>query len=478
MQIFKNKIQKVEEFIGGAEAKNIKHIKGKNLLSHLVRVKNILEYYGCNEDTLLAGLCHSLYSTEYFKQAVLNINNRDILRNVVGGLAEDIIYNFCIMKRDTLFYNKEKNNFSFNNLNNEKCEVSDVIGIALAHIMLANDIDHIYEANMGATINNFKKYKNTHTILKDKARNELYKVVSKEDLEYLVTGNVKIKKEKVIFTGHSGINIKNDKISIAIDPWLYASYRETPNIYSLDLTQYTIDYMIPEAINSVSDISPDIICLSHFHTHHSPFSEIIEFAKIKPIKIISPKLEDFKLKMLREKVGDYIYNRIEFIFTEEDSEINIGQANVRVYKQESQKYMTHLMFSVQLGDTKIVHIVDAGANMENGVTDLDSSWSRFCDINPDYLFVGIAAHDTRGIKNGIREISELKSLSSVQAAKLAVKIDAKCVVPIGIYNHSVWDDRFEMGQSVSDGEAKLVWALSFLAPAIKIRKLLPGDIVQ
>ncbi|MDI9355333.1 MAG: hypothetical protein QM532_04190 [Cyanobium sp. MAG06] len=59
------------------------------------------------------------------------------------------------------------------------------------------------------------------------------------------------------------------------------------------------------------------------------------------------------------------------------------------------------------------------------------------DLSPDYLFIGVADHDSKIINNGIRDIEENSTLSSVQAAKLAVIMNSKNVIPSGIYNHSV-----------------------------------------
>jgi hypothetical protein len=286
------------------------------------------------------------------------------------------------------------------------------------------------------------------------------------------------KKESVVFTGHSGFFVRNDTTCIAFDPWLFDSQREAPLIQGFDPTQFTIDYMIPSSRHNPKDIAPDVICLSHFHTHHAPLKEIIEFLKIKPLQIVCPTLDEIKLHTLKIRLGEYMYNRITFHFISGKGEVIFPGIKILFFQQNKNTTMPHFIYYVTVGKTKVMHVVDAGADQNGDSKKLSSFWNVMHDLSPDFLFVGIADHSVRMIKNGVRVILENTSLSSVQAANLAVLTGAKCVVPIGIYNHSVWDDRYEMGQSVSDAENRLVWALGFLAPSIQVKKALPGDVLQ
>ena len=114
MNIFKNKIEKTLDFVESLGSKNIKHAKGLSLFEHLKRVKDILEKWELDETTLLAGLCHSLYSTEYFKYNLLNTNDRDNLKKEIGEDAERIVYYFSILNRENVIYIEEEKSYQIN----------------------------------------------------------------------------------------------------------------------------------------------------------------------------------------------------------------------------------------------------------------------------------------------------------------------------------------------------------------------------
>ena len=472
MQIFTSKVDKAREFIEQVGAKKIPHTQNKSLYHHLIRTHEILAAWGCDEHVQLAGMHHSLYSTAFFKQTLRSIEKRE-LKSVLDTDIEKLVYLFAILDRETVTPSPDKKQFTFKHYGTKEsisCSLEE--GVALIHIALANDIDHIGLWGASSCGGRYEKYRPLRSFLNSKAQFELDKLIYPKKAEVHPLAD----KTYIRFIGHAGAQISNGETSVVIDPWLYDSRRERPLIEGLDPTQKTIDYLLPEPRNTTSEIAPDIVCLSHFHTHHAPLREILEFAQIKPITIVCPVLTPEKLTLLKRKIGDYMYGRIAFIFVSEDKEINIRGVHIRALVHRSES-MQHLMFHVSLTGKSILHIADASVNNEgSGGNQFSNTWERVHKLYPDFLFIGAAGHLEKKIKDGTRSIIETTTFTPVQAAKLAASIMPRLAGVVGIYNHSVWDDRLEMGCSVTDAENQFYWSLSYLAPSIKVKKLLPGDV--
>lgn len=76
--------------------------KHNTFLEHLLGVHDILRLWGENEVTGRVGLFHSAYSNSYVNLALFDPNNeaeRDIMRSLVGSMAEEMVYLFCIIDR-------------------------------------------------------------------------------------------------------------------------------------------------------------------------------------------------------------------------------------------------------------------------------------------------------------------------------------------------------------------------------------------
>ncbi len=469
MQFFQSHIDKTQDWLKELGTESIPHTRGLSLYHHLVRVKSILKWWGCDEEVQLAGLCHSLYSTAYFKKHVLDIAHRDLLKGRIGMRAERLVYLFARVNRERFSYDKMRNErmcVAYNSHESLECR-EDEFG-ALAHLLLANEIDHIQTVGVGMQRSLFKKYLSLRPLLCERARGELDKLVQEPNGS--TTGTF------IRFIAHSGVQLADGKECVVIDPWLFDSKRDQPTIESLDPTQRTIDYLLPEPTITARELAPDMVCLSHFHTHHSPLREIVEFAKMKPITIVCPTLDAEKQALIKQKVGDHIFGRMSFVCIEEDQEVVLGNIRVRAMMHK-QGDLPHLMFHAQLHERSLVHVVDAAANK----TDYRSlafsdEWERLYNLRPDVLFVGAAGHINRNIINGVRVIQEAATLTPAQAALLAVRVMPQHAAIIGIYNHSVWDDRYEMAFGVEEAESQFYWCLSYLAPSIGVRKLLPGDV--
>lgn len=66
---------------------------GTTLFNHLYNTFIILKQHGCESSLCLAGLCHSIYGTEFYER--IKIDDRQILQEIIGNRAEDIVFRFC-----------------------------------------------------------------------------------------------------------------------------------------------------------------------------------------------------------------------------------------------------------------------------------------------------------------------------------------------------------------------------------------------
>ena len=70
---------------------------GRTLLEHLIGTYKILDegfapLYVCD-----AGLFHSVYGTAYFKPKTISLDNRDIVKDIIGEEAENLAFMFCVI---------------------------------------------------------------------------------------------------------------------------------------------------------------------------------------------------------------------------------------------------------------------------------------------------------------------------------------------------------------------------------------------
>ena len=79
-------------------ADRIAHLSG-NLLEHLQRTARRLEAWGADPVLVAAGLCHAAYGTQGFPTALLRLDERAALRELLGHEAEAIVYAYCACDR-------------------------------------------------------------------------------------------------------------------------------------------------------------------------------------------------------------------------------------------------------------------------------------------------------------------------------------------------------------------------------------------
>jgi hypothetical protein len=76
---------------------------GGTLLAHLVRTEERLRGYGASDGLALAGLAHAAYGTDGFPTALFELEERDLLRALIGGDAEALVYFYCSCDRGLLY---------------------------------------------------------------------------------------------------------------------------------------------------------------------------------------------------------------------------------------------------------------------------------------------------------------------------------------------------------------------------------------
>lgn len=79
------------ESIGCGETEH----SGRTLLEHLIGTYKILDEGFAPLHVCDAGLFHSVYGTAYFKPKTISLDNRDIVKNIIGEDAENLVFMFC-----------------------------------------------------------------------------------------------------------------------------------------------------------------------------------------------------------------------------------------------------------------------------------------------------------------------------------------------------------------------------------------------
>lgn len=75
---------------------------GASLWNHLLGTYEILRGWGVCADVCLAGLIHSIYSTQYFRTAIVSSTRRKVIASKVGERAERLAHLFCTVDRQAI----------------------------------------------------------------------------------------------------------------------------------------------------------------------------------------------------------------------------------------------------------------------------------------------------------------------------------------------------------------------------------------
>lgn len=133
---------KTIQLLTGKGAGKIPHSR-RTLMSHLLGTYSLLECWGCDSETRLAGLCHSVYGTEHFQRSILDSKNRAKLQQCIGLKAENLVYLFCTIDRRGLLGLREPPILIFDRESKNYIEIDSKTFDSLKYVELANFIDQL-----------------------------------------------------------------------------------------------------------------------------------------------------------------------------------------------------------------------------------------------------------------------------------------------------------------------------------------------
>jgi hypothetical protein len=281
-----------------------------------------------------------------------------------------------------------------------------------------------------------------------------------------------IRTMRVRFISHAGISIETEKARIAIDPWFYSSTLDHPLIQSILPGHQTIDFQVPPGRLNIRDLEPDAVLVSHFHAHHSPESEIRDFAsRGRKLLLGGPVISADQQLSLFENLGQSSSN-VEYRAFPENGPLELGDLTIEGFEHTSKH---HVGWKIKGNSGSVLHITDAMINRNSIDRRLDPLWSALKDSNPDFLFIGSGGHCTRRVRDGVVRLFEDSTLSPFEAARLAALIRPRAVAVIGFYNHSMWKNRLEYVLPASVVEDQFQWAMHQLLPEASVVALRPGN---
>jgi len=128
-------------FLRGLGADKIPHGR-RTLFDHLIGTEAIVRRWGASKDVCKAALFHSVYGTEFFKNAPLTVRNRRKIRKHLGPQAEHLVFVFCTMQRASVYEAVSRGKtFHVLNLKGKRVNVSRAELCGLLMILWANAME-------------------------------------------------------------------------------------------------------------------------------------------------------------------------------------------------------------------------------------------------------------------------------------------------------------------------------------------------
>ncbi|MCY3567978.1 MAG: hypothetical protein OXH38_05085 [Chloroflexi bacterium] len=93
-------VDELVEFLRSLGTAEIDHT-GHDFLTHLRSVHDLLAEHDAGDELAAAGLFHSIYGTEKFQEFCLPLDQRQLVRDLIGERAERIAWLNCFMERST-----------------------------------------------------------------------------------------------------------------------------------------------------------------------------------------------------------------------------------------------------------------------------------------------------------------------------------------------------------------------------------------
>ena len=89
------------DFLKSIGSDRVKH-SGRTLLEHLIGTSEKLKELGVPEYLQDAGLFHSVYGTAYFMPQGGLVDDRQVVKDLIGEHAEEVAYWFCMLDKPRL----------------------------------------------------------------------------------------------------------------------------------------------------------------------------------------------------------------------------------------------------------------------------------------------------------------------------------------------------------------------------------------
>lgn len=80
----------------------------EGLVAHLQGTYDLLKEWGCREELCVAGLCHSIYGTESYRQNPIELSEREDIQKIIGKEPEQLAYLFGAHVKDSLWENLDR----------------------------------------------------------------------------------------------------------------------------------------------------------------------------------------------------------------------------------------------------------------------------------------------------------------------------------------------------------------------------------
>ena len=115
---------------------------GGDLLGHLEATAELLRSWGNTDDVCLAGLCHAVYGTEGFQRSMVDLSQRDVLRELIGSEAEALVYFYASAERNSFCPSIARGPVTFRDrFTDTVFEPDEKMVRDCLELMLANDVE-------------------------------------------------------------------------------------------------------------------------------------------------------------------------------------------------------------------------------------------------------------------------------------------------------------------------------------------------
>lgn len=95
----------VLNFLDTREVSGLAHGPHRTLKDHLHGTMRILLHWRQPQDVVAAGLLHSIYSTDVYRQQLVPLSQAATVRRIAGASTERLVRLFCSMRRESFFEN-------------------------------------------------------------------------------------------------------------------------------------------------------------------------------------------------------------------------------------------------------------------------------------------------------------------------------------------------------------------------------------